>query len=42
MAPFDEWGSTVSRLRSHCEETVYFSTLCPHEFLELIESTLTE
>ena len=27
MTPFYGWGSTVSRLQSHCEEEVY---LLPH------------
>ena len=36
MAPFYGWGSTVSRLQSHYEETVYFLPLSPQEFLVLI------
>ena len=35
MAPFYGWGSTVSRLQSHYEETVYFVPLSPREFLAL-------
>ena len=37
MAPFYGWSSTVSRLQSHCEETVYILTLGPHNFLVLIK-----
>ena len=40
MAPFYGWGLTFSRLQSHYEETVYFLTLCPQEYLVLISSTL--
>ena len=32
------WGSTVSRLQSHYEETVYSLPLSPQEFLVLISS----
>ena len=31
MGPFYGWGSTFSRLQSHCEETVYFLPLSPQE-----------
>ena len=27
MAPFYRWGSTASRLQSHYEEEIYFSSL---------------
>ena len=37
--PFLWIGSTVSRLQSHYEETVYFLPLSPQEFLVLILST---
>ena len=36
MTPFYGWGSTVSRLQSCYEETVYFLPLGPQEFLEII------
>ena len=36
IVPFYGWGSTVSRLQSHYEETVYFLPLGPQEFLVLI------
>ena len=39
MAAFYEWGSTVSRLQSHYEETFYFLPLSPEDFLILIFST---
>ena len=42
MAPFYEWGSNVSRLQSHCEETIYFLPLSLQEFLVLILSTSEE
>ena len=29
MALFYEWGLTVSRLHSHCEETAFFTTQSP-------------
>ena len=38
MAPFYGWGSTVSRLQSHHEETVDFLPLDPHNYLVLIQS----
>ena len=38
MAPFYGWGSTVSRLQSHYEETVDFLPLDPHNYLVLIQS----
>ena len=38
MVPFYGWGSTVSRLQSHYEETVYSLPLSPQEFLVLISS----
>ena len=31
MVPFYGWGSTVSRLKSHYEETVYFLPLSSKE-----------
>ena len=39
MALFYGWGSTVSRLQSHYEETVYFLPLSSQKFLVLILST---
>ena len=33
MAPFYGWGSAVSRLQSHYEETVYFLLIIPSEIL---------
>ena len=39
MAPFHGWNSNVSKLQSHYEETIYFSSLSPHNFLVLISST---
>ena len=39
MAPFYGWGSTVSRLQTHCEEANYFLPLGPQDFLVLIYST---
>ena len=36
MATLYGWGSTVSRLQSHFEETVYFLTLGRQEFLVFI------
>ena len=39
MAPFHGWNSNVSKLQSHHEETIYFSSLSPHNFLVLISST---
>ena len=39
MAPFHGWSSNVSKLQSHYEETIYFSSLSPHNFLVLISST---
>ena len=39
MTPFYGWGSTVSRLQSHNEETVYVSPLRSQEFLALIRPT---
>ena len=42
MASFYGWGSTISRLHSYYEETVYFSSLSPQEFLVLIWSTSEE
>ena len=38
MVPFYGWGSTVSRLQSHYEETVYILPLSPQEYLVLISS----
>ena len=40
MVPFYGWSSTVSRLQSHCEETVYILTIGPHDFLVLINLAL--
>ena len=40
MAPSYVWGSTVSRLQSQYEETVYFLPLSPREVSVLIWSTL--
>ena len=40
MDPFYGWGSTVARQQGHCKETVYFSPLCPQEFLVFIRSTI--
>ena len=40
MVPFYGWSSTVSRLQSHCEETVYALTLGPHDFQVLIKLAL--
>ena len=40
MAPFYEWVSTTSRLKSHYEETVYFLPQSYRKFLVLILSTL--
>ena len=37
-APFYGWGSTVSRLQSHHEETIYFFPLGPQDFLVLSQS----
>ena len=39
MAPFYEWDSAVSRLKSHYEEIVYFLPISPQEFLVPIQST---
>ena len=39
MAFFYGWGSTVSRLQTHYEETVYFSPLSSQKFVVLIRST---
>ena len=39
MAPFNAWCSTVSKLMSHYEETVYFLPLRPQEFVVLSLST---
>ena len=36
LVPFNGWGSTISKLQSHFEETVYFLRLCPQEYLVLI------
>ena len=36
MSTFHGWGSTVSRLQSHYEETGYSLPLTPQEFLVLI------
>ena len=36
IAPFYGWGSTASRLQSHCEEIVYFLPLSSQKFLVLI------
>ena len=38
MAPFYGWGSTISRLQSHYEETVYFLPLLLQEYLIFISS----
>ena len=35
MAPIYGWGSTVSRLQNHFEETVYFLQCSSQEFLVL-------
>ena len=40
MAPFYEWGSTVSRVPSHYKETVYFLPVSLWEFLVFIRLTL--
>ena len=40
MALFHEWGSSVSRLQGHTEETVYFLPPSSQKFLVLISSTL--
>ena len=40
MVPFYGCSSTVSRLQSHCEETVYVLTLGPYDFLVLIKLAL--
>ena len=40
MVPFYGWSSTVSRLQSHYEETVYALTLGPHDFQVLIKLAL--
>ena len=42
MAPFYRWGSTVSRIQSHYEETVCFLSFSSQEFLVLNWSTLEE
>ena len=42
MAPFYRWGSTVSRIQSHYEETVFFLSFSSQEFLGLNWSTLEE
>ena len=34
--PFYIWSSAISRLQSHCEETVSILPLSPQEFLVLI------
>ena len=39
MAPFYEWGSAVSRLQYHYEETIYFLPLNPQKVLVLIWPT---
>ena len=39
MTPFYGWGSTVSRLQSHYEETIYFLPLNSQKYLVLIWST---
>ena len=39
MTPFNEWGSTASRLRSNLKEAVYFLPLSFQKFLVLILST---
>ena len=39
MAPFEGWGSTLSRLQSHEIETAYLPPLSPQEYLELIFTT---
>ena len=39
MPHFCVWGSTVSRLQSHYEETIYFLPLSFQKFLVLIWST---
>ena len=39
LLPFYGWRSTVSRLQSHYEETVYFLPLSLQEFLVVIQST---
>ena len=38
LLPFYGSGSTVWRLQSHCEVTIYFLSLSPQEFLVLINS----
>ena len=40
MSPFYGWDSTISRVRSHYKDTVYFLPLSLQEYLELILSTL--
>lgn len=35
-ASFYGWGSTILKLQSHCEDTVYFFPLRPLDFLVLI------
>ena len=42
MAPFYRWGSAVSRIQSHYEETVCFLSFSSQEFLVLNWSTLEE
>ena len=39
MTPFYLWGSTVSRVQIHYEETVYFLPLSPQEVLLFIWTT---
>ena len=39
MAPFYGWGSTILRLQSHFEETVYFLPLSLQEILVFMWST---
>ena len=39
MDPFYGWGSNVSRLQNHYEETVYFLPISSQQFLVLISST---
>ena len=38
MVYFYEWGSTVSRLETHCEEAVYYLQLSSLKFLVLAVS----
>ena len=39
MGPFPGWGSTISKLQCHYEETFYFLPLSPQEYIVLSWTT---